>query len=166
MVMKKFKAKQIDILVTTVVIEVGIDVPNASVMVIENAERFGLSQLHQLRGRIGRGKYDSYCILISDAFSEEAKRRLSAMTQTQDGFKISEEDLALRGPGEFLGTRQSGIPEFKIADVIQDMKLLEAARTEAAELIEKDPELASPQNVKIKRIIKEKFKDKIELISV
>lgn len=165
-VMKDFKNKKIDILVATVVIEVGIDVPNASVMLIENAERFGLSQLHQLRGRIGRGEYESYCILVSDESSEEARKRLQAMTQTQDGFRISQEDLMLRGPGEFLGTRQSGLPEFKIADIIADMKLLEAARFEAGQLIRQDPELTDPSNAKIKKMVRERFKDKIELAAI
>ncbi|MGH7385382.1 MAG: ATP-dependent DNA helicase RecG, partial [Candidatus Rokuibacteriota bacterium] len=119
-VMGEFKAGVLHVLVSTTVIEVGIDVPNASVMVVEHAERFGLSQLHQLRGRVGRGPWKSYCILLSGASSEEAKRRLQAMTETGDGFKIAEADLSLRGPGDFFGTRQSGLPEFRVADLLRD----------------------------------------------
>jgi ATP-dependent DNA helicase RecG len=139
-VMKKFLDKKIDILVSTTVIEVGIDVPNATVMVIEHAERFGLSQLHQLRGRIGRGSEQSFCFLIGEPKSPEAKSRMKAMLDTSDGFKIAEADLRLRGPGEMLGVRQSGLPNFRVADIIRDEKILQAARTAAVELIERDPE--------------------------
>ncbi len=161
-VMMKFKNREIDVLVATTVIEVGIDVPNASIMVIENAERFGLSQLHQLRGRVGRGTEQSYCILLSrkwiaaranrltadpvkwhEALDEQrlAERRLATMVQTNDGFKIAEVDLKLRGPGDFFGTRQSGMPEFKVADIISDSHLLDEARHDAFEIIERDPKL-------------------------
>ena len=130
-VMEKFKNKEYDILVSTTVVEVGVDVPNATVIVIENAERFGLSQLHQLRGRVGRSDLQSYCILSSSTKSQETKARLNIMTQTNDGFVIAEKDLQIRGPGEFLGTRQSGLPDMLIADIVNDAKILEQARSEA-----------------------------------
>ena len=142
-VMTAFAAHETDILVSTTVIEVGVDVPNAAVMVIENAERFGLSQLHQLRGRVGRGRHQSYCILISDNRNEETKARLKVMTKTTDGFKIAEEDLRLRGPGDFFGQRQHGLPGLKIADIGCDTQLLQEARQAAEALLEEDPELTS-----------------------
>ena len=141
-VMKQFLDRQIDILVATTVIEVGIDVPNATVMVIEHAERFGLSQLHQLRGRIGRGGEQSFCFLVGEPKTEEAKARMKAMIETNDGFKIAEADLRLRGPGEMLGVRQSGLPNFRVADIIRDEKILQAARAAALDLLEKDPQSA------------------------
>ncbi len=135
-VMRMLQRGELQILVATTVIEVGVDVPNATVMVIEHAERFGLAQLHQLRGRIGRGAAKSYCILMTGGkVSEEGQRRLDAMTKTNDGFKIAELDLELRGPGEFFGTRQAGIPSFRVANIIRDAKLLEAAKHEAAAVI-------------------------------
>ena len=134
-VMEKFKNKEYDILVSTTVVEVGVDVPNATVIVIENAERFGLSQLHQLRGRVGRSDLQSYCILSSNTKSQETKARLNIMTQTNDGFVIAEKDLQLRGPGEFLGTRQSGLPDMIIADIVNDAKVLELARAEAINFV-------------------------------
>ena len=136
-VMRKFKDREYDILVSTTVVEVGVDVPNATVIVIENAERFGLSQLHQLRGRVGRSEMQSYCILSSNTKSQETKARLNIMTQTNDGFVIAEKDLQLRGPGEFLGTRQSGLPDMIIADIVNDAKILEEARAEAIEFAKK-----------------------------
>jgi ATP-dependent DNA helicase RecG len=143
--MARFKAGQIHVLVATTVIEVGIDVPNASVMLIEHAERFGLSQLHQLRGRVGRGPFPSYCILLHGRQpGEEARRRLQALVDTNDGFRIAEVDLELRGPGEFFGTRQSGLPEFRVADLLRDAALLEDARAEAQTIIAIDPELRAP----------------------
>ncbi|MDZ4676884.1 MAG: ATP-dependent DNA helicase RecG [Oligoflexia bacterium] len=145
--MHQFKAGELRVLVSTTVVEVGVDVPNASVMVIEHAERFGLSQLHQLRGRVGRGIHKSYCILLAGrAQSDEAKRRLEVMAQTQDGFKIAEEDLIIRGPGEFLGTRQSGLPGFRLANLVRDVETLTEARKAAFEILEKDPDLKSPDN--------------------
>lgn len=142
-VMAAFAAGETHILVSTTVVEVGVDVPNAAVMVVEDADRFGLSQLHQLRGRVGRGSHKSYCILISDNRSEESRARLKVMTQTGDGFKIAEEDLRLRGPGDFFGRRQHGLPALKIADLTCDMALLKEAQGAALELLEKDPALDS-----------------------
>ena len=134
-VMKDFKDGKYDILVSTTVVEVGIDVPNATVMVIENAERFGLSQLHQLRGRVGRSSLQSYCVLITSSRSQETRERLGIMTETNDGFVIAEKDLQLRGPGEFLGTRQSGLPDLIISDIVRDAKILEIARNEAIDFV-------------------------------
>ncbi len=142
-VMSAFAAHETDILVSTTVIEVGVDVPNAAVMVVENAERFGLSQLHQLRGRVGRGAWQSYCVLISDNQNEETLRRLKVMTQTSDGFKIAEEDLRLRGPGDFFGQRQHGLPGLRVADIGCDAQLLREAQAAADALLERDPELKS-----------------------
>jgi len=141
-IMLRFKSGEIDILVATTVIEVGVDVPNASLMLIVHAERFGLAQLHQLRGRIGRGNHESYCILLAyPPFTEEAQRRLKAMESTGDGFKIAEEDLLIRGPGEFFGTKQSGVPDLRVANIIRDVDLLEISRREAFALAEADPQL-------------------------
>ena len=140
-VMTAFARGEADILVSTTVIEVGVDVPNAAVMVVENAERFGLSQLHQLRGRVGRGQHQSYCILISDNQNEETRARLKVMTKTTDGFQIAEEDLRLRGPGDFFGQRQHGLPGLKVADIGCDTALLQEAKEAAEALLEKDPEL-------------------------
>ena len=142
-VMAAFAAHETDILVSTTVIEVGVDVPNAAVMVVENAERFGLSQLHQLRGRVGRGSWQSYCILISDNQNEETRRRLKVMTKTSDGFRIAEEDLRLRGPGDFFGQRQHGLPGLRVADIGCDARLLQEAQAAAVALLSRDPELAS-----------------------
>ena len=140
-VMSAFAAGEIHILVSTTVVEVGVDVPNATVMVIEDADRFGLSQLHQLRGRVGRGQYKSYCILISDNRDEETRARLKVMTKTGDGFRIAEEDLRLRGPGDFFGQRQHGLPALKVADLSCDMDLLREAQRAAEEVLAADPEL-------------------------
>lgn len=150
-VMREFRANEIQILVATTVIEVGVDVPNASIMVIEHSERFGLSQLHQLRGRVGRGQHKSYCILmLGYAVSDESRRRAEIMEQTTDGFKIAEADLELRGPGEFLGTRQSGLPGFKMANLVRDQALLQDARQAAFELVRRDPELRSQEHLSVK----------------
>ncbi len=131
-VMRRFVSGEIKILVSTTVIEVGVDVPNASVMVVEHAERFGLSQLHQLRGRVGRGAEQSFCVLLaSEKQTEVARERLGIMEETNDGFRIAEKDLELRGPGEILGTRQAGLPEFRIANLVRDLDILQAARKEA-----------------------------------
>lgn len=150
-VMESFRKKEINILVATTVIEVGIDVPNASVMVIEHSERFGLSQLHQLRGRVGRGTQESFCVLVSASKSQDAKKRMEVMCGTSDGFKIAEEDLAIRGPGDYFGTKQSGVPSLIMGDIVKDEKLLVEARNVAVEMIYKDPELESGENAAIKK---------------
>jgi ATP-dependent DNA helicase RecG len=145
-VMRRFQKGEVDVLVSTTVIEVGVDVPNASVMVIEHAERFGLAQLHQLRGRIGRGPARSYCILMTGSkVSEEAEQRLQAMLDTTDGFKIAELDLEQRGPGEFFGTRQAGMPTLRVANVVRDRDLLELAKREAAALVSGPAEVAQAE---------------------
>jgi ATP-dependent DNA helicase RecG len=145
--MKRFLEHQTQIMVATTVIEVGVDVPNASVMVIENAERFGLSQLHQLRGRVGRGSDQSYCILMSRyELSAEARKRIATMVRTTDGFEIAETDLQLRGPGDLQGTQQSGILDLRIADIVKDEKILKYARNVATEIIQNDPTLIKKEN--------------------
>jgi ATP-dependent DNA helicase RecG len=138
-VMREFSENHVHILVSTTVIEVGVDVPNATVMVIYDAHRFGLSQLHQLRGRVGRGEHQSYCILIADPKNEVGKERMKAMTDTNDGFEIARRDLELRGPGDFFGTKQSGLPDFRMADLLNDFDIMEQARDDAADLV-RDPE--------------------------
>ena len=149
-VMQRFRAGESDILVSTSVIEVGIDVPNASVMLIEGADRFGLAQLHQFRGRVGRGADQSYCLLLAESPSLEAQQRLRIMQETTDGFRLSEADLQMRGPGEFFGTRQSGLPDFRIASLL-DTRLIELARTEAASILEQDPGLSKPEHAGLAR---------------
>ena len=156
-VMQLFSEGETQLLVSTTVIEVGVDVPNAVIMVIENAERFGLSQLHQLRGRIGRGQYKSTCILITDAKNDTAQRRMKVMETTTDGFKIADEDLKLRGPGEFFGSRQHGLPEMKIADMLKDRGTLEETQRAAREIIAHDPELSSPESAALKNEIQRLF---------
>ena len=149
-VMSAFVSGETQILVATTVIEVGVDVPNAALMIVENAERFGLSQLHQLRGRVGRGSHKSYCILVSDAENEEARARLDILCKTNDGFKISEEDLRLRGPGDFFGSRQHGLPEMHIADLGGDVSILQEAQREAALLLQRDPALSLPEHAALR----------------
>lgn len=144
--MRAFRNGEISLLVATTVVEVGVDVPNATVMMIENAERFGLSQLHQLRGRVGRGAYESYCILVSDHKGEENRRRLHTMVTMQNGFDVAQEDLKLRGPGDFFGRRQHGLPDLRIADLLTDMKTLESARKAAEQLLKEDPALSLPEH--------------------
>lgn len=148
--MKKFRDGEIQVLICTTVVEVGVDVPNAAVMVIENAERFGLSQLHQLRGRVGRGGFESSCILITDNTSDECKKRMKIMSSTTDGFKISEEDLKMRGPGDFFGNAQHGLPPLKIADIACNMELMNKAQNCAKELLESDPQLTKPEHRALK----------------
>lgn len=145
-IMSRFAAGEVDVLVSTTVIEVGVDVPNAALMIIENAERFGLSQLHQLRGRVGRGRHKSYCVLVSDAKGADARERLAALTHIHDGFKIAEEDLRLRGPGDFFGARQHGLPELHIADLGADMDVLKTAQAAAQALLAEDPALVREEN--------------------
>lgn len=157
-VMRGFADGEIQLLISTTVIEVGIDVPNAVIMAVENAERFGLSQLHQLRGRIGRGEYASDCILISDSKSAETRKRLDIMRKTSDGFKIADADLELRGPGDFLGSRQHGLPDLRIADIFADRETLHSAGTEAAHLLDGDPRLSKPENIALRTEITELYK--------
>jgi ATP-dependent DNA helicase RecG len=144
-VMRDFRDGRLDILVSTAVVEVGVDIPNATVMMVEGAERFGLAQLHQLRGRVGRSDVQSYCLLLSDSASGEARERLQLVERNQDGFALAEADLRLRGPGEFFGTRQSGLPDLKVAQP-SDVPLIELARAEAARLLESDPDLTRPEH--------------------
>lgn len=165
-VMAQFKARQIHILVSTTVIEVGIDVPNATIMVIENAERFGLAQLHQLRGRVGRGEHKSFCYLVAATKSQDSVERLKVMTRTNDGFEIAEADLNLRGPGEFFGTRQSGLPNLRLANLIQDAPLLEAAKAEAKQLAQADPSLRQPEHQLLKCMLRTHWKENLELATV
>jgi ATP-dependent DNA helicase RecG len=166
-VMLQFKDRQIDLLVATSVIEVGIDVPNATVMLIEHAERFGLAQLHQLRGRVGRGLHRSICLLMAGArLTEEAKSRLGVMVQYQDGFVIAERDLAIRGPGEFFGTRQTGLPELRVANLIRDAKVLEQARHEAFQLLQQDPVLRNPEHEKLRQALYRRWKGRLDLLTI
>jgi ATP-dependent DNA helicase RecG len=165
-IMTRFRAGEIDVLVSTTVIEVGIDVSNATVMVIDNADRFGLSQLHQLRGRVGRGAELSHCLLISDAPTDAAKQRLRAMTHLSDGFEIAEMDLRLRGPGEFFGTRQHGLPQLKLADITKEIELLHLAREDALEMLQSDPNLMARSHEHLRRALIAKFGETLDLAQV
>ena len=162
-IMLKFKNKEIDILISTTVIEVGVDVPNANIMVIEDAQRFGLAQLHQLRGRVGRGEYKSYCILKFEGKSENTRKRMKVMCDTNDGFIISEKDLELRGSGDFFGTMQHGLPEFKIANLFEDVKILKLVQEISSEIINNDLKLEKEENNKLKKLVNEKFTKRIEI---
>ncbi|MBI3017012.1 MAG: ATP-dependent DNA helicase RecG [Deltaproteobacteria bacterium] len=165
-IMLEFKKGHIQVLVSTTVIEVGIDIPNSTIMMVEHAERFGLSQLHQLRGRVGRGSENSFCFLMAHyTSSSEAQERLKAMEEFQSGFKIAEVDLKIRGPGEFLGTRQSGLPGFRVANLMTDQPWLMQARKEAELIIERDPYLSSPENLPLKEALKSRWQNKINLMS-
>jgi len=164
-VMREFATGRLDVLVSTTVIEVGVDVPNATVMVIEHAERYGLSALHQLRGRVGRGTKPSICFLFSDSQGEVAQRRLDVLCKTTDGFRIAEEDLKIRGPGELLGTRQHGWPEFRLANLLEDADLLMQARDDAAEIIREDPHLVQKYTA-LRAELRRKFRDKVAFIDV
>jgi len=185
-VMSDFKERRIDILVATTVVEVGIDIPNATVMVIENAERFGLSQLHQLRGRVGRGGEQSFCILVAAPWLAQrsrrgvdpesvdllldqqhlAERRLATMVGTNDGFKIAEVDLNLRGPGDFFGTRQSGLPEFRVGNILTDALILDEARADAFDLVARDPHLHDPTHHSLAEHLRVHFRDELALVRV
>ncbi|MDD5566048.1 MAG: ATP-dependent DNA helicase RecG, partial [Candidatus Omnitrophica bacterium] len=156
-VMLRFKQGKIDILVSTTVLEVGIDVPSATCMIVEHAERFGLAQLHQLRGRVGRGSHESFCLLIADASTQEAKARLSAMAKYSDGFRIAEQDLKIRGPGEFFGKRQHGLTELKVGNPLEQMQLLRQARQEAIRLIARDPDLREKTHCALREKLLERF---------
>ena len=162
-IMEEFKKGDIDILISTTVIEVGVDVPNANIMVIENAERFGLAQLHQLRGRVGRGEYQSYCILKYEGKGDTVKQRMKVMCDTNDGFVISEKDLELRGSGDFFGTMQHGLPEFKIANLFEDMQILKSVQSLAMKILNDDPNLEKEENKLLKNLIKDKFMKRIEI---
>ena len=162
-IMEEFKKGDIDILISTTVIEVGVDVPNANIMVIENAERFGLAQLHQLRGRVGRGEYQSYCILKYEGKGDTVKQRMKVMCDTNDGFIISEKDLELRGSGDFFGTMQHGLPEFKIANLFEDMQILKSVQSLAMKILNDDPNLEKEENKLLKNLIKDKFMKRIEI---
>ena len=164
-VMDAFAAGQVDVLVSTTVIEVGVDVPNAALMIIENADRFGLSQLHQLRGRVGRGKHQSYCVLLSDNKNPETRERLKVMTQTTDGFRISEEDLRARGPGDFFGKRQHGLPQLRISDLAGDMRVLKEAQQAAEELLQTDPALEQPENRRVLAQVRRLFAENPDIFN-
>lgn len=163
--MARFVSGETQVLVSTTVIEVGVDVPNATVMVIEHPDRFGLAQLHQLRGRVGRGAHQSHCILMGPRmFAEEARERLNAFARTNDGFRIAEEDLRLRGPGEFFGTRQSGLPDLRAANIIRDADLLEKAREEAFAYMQRDSALAG--HPALRDLLMRRWQGRLGLISV
>ena len=162
-IMERFKNGEIDILISTTVIEVGVDVPNSSIMVIEDAQRFGLAQLHQLRGRVGRGEYQSYCILKYEGKGKNTRERMKIMTQTNDGFVISQKDLELRGSGDLFGTNQHGIPDFKIANLFTDIDILKLAQEAAIKIVNDDEKLEKPENDLLKELVKDKFTDRIEI---
>ena len=164
-VMAAFAAGELDVLVSTTVIEVGVDVPNASLMVVENAERFGLSQLHQLRGRVGRGRHESHCVLISASRTEASRERLRALAATNDGFKIAEEDLRLRGPGDFFGKRQHGLPQLKVADFAADVELLKRAKAAAERVIAADPKLERAEHRVLKERVRQMYEDDPEIFN-
>jgi len=165
--MQQFQRDDIQVLVSTTVIEVGVDVPNATVMVVEHAERFGLAQLHQLRGRIGRGAAKSYCVLMTGGkISPEGEERLRAMTRTQDGFEIAELDLQLRGPGEFFGTKQAGMPGFRVANLLRDRKMLELAKQEAASLVSGDTDVTKEEVDTVMNHLKTHWQRRYGLVEV
>ena len=160
-IMEDFRRKKYAILVATTVVEVGVDIPNVTIMIVEDAAKYGLAQLHQLRGRIGRGEHESYCILMGEGVTEGAGERLSVISEIDDGFEIAERDLDLRGPGEFLGTKQSGLPELRFGNIVRDFKIMEEAREEAFSLIKADPLLKDPRHAEIRREIAKRFKGNV-----
>jgi ATP-dependent DNA helicase RecG len=167
-VMDRFRSGELHVLVATTVIEVGVDVANATVMIVEHAERFGLSQLHQLRGRVGRGAAKSHCLLVAHfrRAGDDARERLQAVARTQDGFEIAREDLRIRGPGELLGTRQSGLAILDVADLYRDEQILEQARADAFELVERDPELSRPEHLAAAEALKLRWAERLSLAQV
>jgi ATP-dependent DNA helicase RecG len=165
--MAAFKRRQIDILVSTTVIEVGVDIPNTTVMMVEHAERFGLAQLHQLRGRVGRGTAQGSCLLLRSArCSEEGMKRLQVMAETTDGFRIAEADLEIRGPGEFLGTRQAGFPDFRVANLLRDGRILEEAREEAFRLASEPAFMSDPRFAELRQVLMDRWGSRLELASI
>ena len=164
--MSAFVRGDLQVLVSTIVIEVGIDVPNATVMLVLHADRFGLAQLHQLRGRIGRGAEQAYCLLVGVPKSEDAKQRLQILCETTDGFRIAEEDLRLRGTGELFGTRQHGLPDVRIGDFIEDIKMLELARDDATRIVAADPRLGRPEHAALRQRMLELYRDRLGLIGI
>jgi len=161
-----FRNREFDILVSTTVIEVGVDIPNATIMIIEDAQRFGLSQLHQLRGRVGRGADQSYCILIASALDEVSAKRLNILCETTDGFKIAEADMDIRGPGEFFGIRQSGMLNFSCTDLSKDKELLESARDSAFGIIATDPQLRLPENINVRMTFEKEHSNSFYLMEI
>jgi ATP-dependent DNA helicase RecG len=159
-VMEQFRTGEIRVLVATPVIEVGIDVPEATIMIVEDADRFGLAQLHQLRGRVGRGPRTSFCVLLSSATTEAARDRLETMAQTSDGFVIAQRDLELRGPGELMGTRQHGLPDLRIADLLEDAPILQEAHQDAGHLLEDDADLSQPQHAELGEHVRRRFAER------
>ncbi|MRR12297.1 DNA helicase RecG, partial [bacterium] len=156
-VMQRFRAGEIDVLVSTTVIEVGIDVPNATVMIVENAERFGLAQLHQLRGRVGRGDHAGEILLFADSKSPESRARMEALASTEDGFLLAEKDLRLRGEGQLMGQRQHGLPELRVASLLDDLDLLQEARSDAIRMVEEDPHLEAPEYGPLRAEVQRRF---------
>jgi ATP-dependent DNA helicase RecG len=163
--MRAFRDGRTQVLAASVVVEVGLDVPTASIMVVMHAERFGLSQLHQLRGRIGRGREDATCILVASPRNPVARRRLAVLAETTDGFRIAEEDLRIRGPGEFFGTRQHGLPELKVADLVEDFELLRMARRDALAIVADDPGLNDPHNQQLRREVIRAYQGRLDLLA-
>lgn len=162
-IMQYFKEGKIDILIATTVIEVGVDVPNANIIIVENSERFGLATLHQLRGRVGRDKHKSYCILKYQGFSQNIEQRMKVMQSTNDGFIISEKDLELRGSGEFFGTKQHGLPEFKIANLFEDIEILKSVQSVAFKILNDDPNLLKEKNYLFSKKVEKVFEKRIEI---
>ena len=164
--MDAFGRNELQVLVATTVIEVGIDVPNATVMLVEHAERFGLTQLHQLRGRVGRGSDKSYCILVRRKITDPAQRRLDTLERTSDGFEIADEDLKMRGPGEFYGARQSGFVKYKIADMVTDGPIIRAARKAAFKLVAEDPHLRKPEHEALRQRFINDYQQMLDLVNI